>query len=72
VLSAGGNAVDARRVLGLRLTLYFATNKPAEAPDGNWLPIPKGQKFRLTFRFYGPLDGVANGTYWPPTLVKLN
>jgi hypothetical protein len=54
------------------LTLYFATNKPAEAPDGNWLPIPKGQKFRLTFRFYGPLDGVANGTYWPPTLVKLN
>lgn len=54
------------------LTLYFATSKPAEAPDGNWLPIPKGQKFRLTFRFYGPLDGVANGTYWPPALIKLN
>ncbi|TWF47832.1 DUF1214 domain-containing protein [Neorhizobium alkalisoli] len=54
------------------LTLYFANEKPAEAPDGNWLPIPKGQKFRLTFRFYGPLDGVANGTYWPPALVKLN
>lgn len=54
------------------LTLYFATDKPADAPDGNWLPIPKGQKFRLTFRFYGPLDGVANGTYWPPALVKLN
>lgn len=54
------------------LTLYFATSKPADAPDGNWLPIPKGQKFRLTFRFYGPLDGVANGTYWPPALVKLN
>lgn len=54
------------------LTLYFATEKPADAPDGNWLPIPKGQKFRLTFRFYGPLDGVANGTYWPPALVKLN
>ncbi len=54
------------------LTLYFAADKPADAPDGNWLPIPKGQKFRLTFRFYGPLDGVANGTYWPPALVKLN
>eukprot|EP01034_Spumella_vulgaris_P018964 gene18964-24240_t len=54
------------------LTLYFATDKPADAPDGNWFPIPKGQKFRLTFRFYGPLDGVANGTYWPPALVKLN
>ncbi|MBL0372622.1 DUF1254 domain-containing protein [Rhizobium sp. KVB221] len=54
------------------LTLYFATEKPADAPDGNWLPIPKGQKFRLTFRFYGPIDGVANGTYWPPALVKRN
>lgn len=54
------------------LTLYFAADKPADAPDGNWLPIPKGQKFRLTFRFYGPLDGVANGTYWPPVLTRLN
>ncbi len=24
----------------------------------------------LTLRYYGPLDGVANGTYWPPALVK--
>ncbi|MDM9625824.1 DUF1214 domain-containing protein [Rhizobium sp. S152] len=54
------------------LTLYFAMEKPADAPDGNWLPIPRGQKFRLTFRFYGPLDGVANGTYWPPALVKID
>jgi hypothetical protein len=54
------------------LTLYFATEKPSGAPDGNWLPIPKGQKYRLTFRFYGPIDGVANGTYWPPALVKVN
>lgn len=53
------------------LTLYFATEKPSGAPDGNWLPIPKGQKYRLTFRFYGPIDGVANGTYWPPALVKM-
>lgn len=54
------------------LTLYFATEKPSGAPDGNWLPIPKGQKYRLTFRFYGPIDGVANGTYWPPALAKVN
>lgn len=53
------------------LTLYFANEKPSDAPEGNWLPIPKGQKFRLTFRFYGPLDGVCNGTWWPPALVKL-
>ena len=25
------------------LTLYFADQKPADAPDGNWLPTPKGR-----------------------------
>jgi hypothetical protein len=53
------------------LTLYFAAEKPADAPDGNWLPTPKGEAYRLTFRYYGPLDGVANGTYYPPVLMKL-
>jgi hypothetical protein len=52
------------------LTLYFSADKPADAPDGNWLPTPKGAKYRLTMRFYGPIDGVSNGTYWPPALVK--
>ena len=52
------------------LTLYLADQKPADAPDGNWLPTPKGQKYRLTFRFYRPTEGVANGTYYPPSLVK--
>jgi hypothetical protein len=33
------------------LTLYFADQKPAGAPDGNWLPTPKGQQCNLTFRF---------------------
>ncbi len=54
------------------LTLYFADQKPAGAPDSNWLPTPKGQKYRLTFRFYRPTEGVANGTYYPPPLVKMN
>ena len=54
------------------LTLYFAPEKPDEAPDGNWLPTPIGQKYRLTFRYYGPLDGVANGTYYPPPLIKMD
>jgi hypothetical protein len=33
------------------LTLYFAPEKPANAPEGNWLPTPRGQNYRLTFRF---------------------
>jgi hypothetical protein len=52
------------------LTLYFADQKPADAPDGNWLPTPKGSKYRLTFRFYRPTEGVANGTSYPPPLIK--
>lgn len=52
------------------LTLYFADQKPADAPEGNWLPTPKGTKYRLTFRYYRPIDGVANGTYFPPAIVK--
>lgn len=52
------------------LTLYFADQKPAGAPEANWLPTPKGQKYRLTFRFYRPTEGVANGTYYPPVLIK--
>ncbi|KQV33279.1 DUF1214 domain-containing protein [Rhizobium sp. Root1204] len=52
------------------LTLYFAAEKPKDAPDGNWLPTPRGQTYRLTFRYYGPIDGVANGTYWPPALIR--
>ena len=54
------------------LTLYFAAKKPADAPEGNWLPTPKGMVYRLTLRFYGPLDGVANGTYYPPPLIKVD
>lgn len=54
------------------LTLYFAPDKPAEAPDPNWLPTPKGKDYRLTFRFYGPKGGVADGTYYPPPLIKTN
>lgn len=53
------------------LTLYFGSEKPAEAPDGNWLPTPKGISYRFTFRFYGPKGGVWDGTYYPPALEKI-
>ncbi len=52
------------------LTLYFADQKPAGAPDGNWLPTPKGQAYNLTFRFYRPQGAVADRTYFPPPLVR--
>lgn len=51
------------------LTLYFAPDQPADAPEGNWLPTG-GKPWSLTFRFYGPRGGVADGTYYPPPLVR--
>ncbi|KRA82856.1 DUF1214 domain-containing protein [Altererythrobacter sp. Root672] len=51
------------------LTLYFAPDQPADAPEGNWLPT-KGKPWSLTFRFYGPRGGVADGSYYPPPLIK--
>ena len=52
------------------LTLYLADARPPEAPDGNWLPTPKGQGYSLTFRFYRPKGGVADHSYFPPALIK--
>jgi hypothetical protein len=52
------------------LTLYFGPEKPADAPEPNWLPTGGGKPWGLTFRFYGPRGGVADGTYYPPPLVK--
>lgn len=50
------------------LTLYFAAEKPADAPEGNWLPTPTD--YRFTFRFYGPRGGVTDGTYYPPPVTR--
>jgi hypothetical protein len=52
------------------LTLHFADKKPPDAPEGNWLPTPKGQSYNLTFRFYRPRGAVAERTYYPPALVR--
>jgi hypothetical protein len=53
------------------LKLYLAAAKPADTPEGNWLPTPTTVKnYRLTFRFYGPRGGVADGSYFPPAIQK--
>ena len=52
------------------LTLYFADQKPADAPQGNWLPTPKGLGYSLTFRVYRPQGAVAQRSYFPPALVR--
>lgn len=52
------------------LTLYLAPERPKDAPDGNWLPTPKGQNYHLTFRMYGPDEAVLSGNWFPAPIVK--
>jgi len=55
---------------GGSLTLYFAPRKPAEAPDGNWLPTAMGKNFALTWRSYGPDKATTSGKWFPPRLER--
>jgi hypothetical protein len=53
------------------LDLYFSHEKPANAPEANWLPAPAGQ-FILMLRMYWPKErppSILDGT-WSPPLVK--
>lgn len=52
------------------LTLYLGNARPQGAPEGNWLPTPKGLGYSLTFRFYRAKGAVADHSYFPPALVK--
>jgi hypothetical protein len=52
------------------LTLWFGPERPAAAPENNWLPTQGGKDYRFTFRFYGPLGGVADGSYFPPAVAR--
>jgi len=52
------------------LTLIFANRLPINMLEGNWIPTPLGENYHLTFRFYGPVEKVVNGSYFPPPLLK--
>jgi hypothetical protein len=52
------------------LTLYLADTRPQGAPEGNWLPTPKGTGYSLTFRFYRPRGAVVDHTYFPPPVTR--
>jgi len=54
------------------LTLALAPKQPEGIPESNWLPTPNGKKYNVTYRFYGPSKDVADGTYYPPPLVRIS
>jgi len=54
------------------LILAMAPKKPEGVPEANWLPTPNGKKYSMTYRFYGPTKDVTDGTYYPPSLVRIS
>ena len=54
------------------LDLYFSHDKPANAPQANWLPAPSDQ-FILMMRMYWPKEtppSILDGTWSPPPVKK--
>jgi hypothetical protein len=51
------------------LTIYIQAEPPAADRQANWLPAPKQGKFLVALRLYAPKKVVADGT-WSPPLVK--
>jgi hypothetical protein len=54
------------------LTLVYGPSRPKEYPETNWLPTKTGERYNLTFRFYGPSDDISEGRYFPPALVEMS
>ncbi len=52
------------------VSIYMARQLPPGVPAANWLPIPRGP-FNVMLRDYGPLGNVAEGTYVPPRIRKV-
>jgi hypothetical protein len=54
------------------LDLYFSHDKPAKAPQANWLPAPAGE-FILMMRMYWPKEtppSILDGSWSPPQVKK--
>lgn len=49
------------------VSIVMAVDKPAEVPEANWLPIPRGP-FNILLRAYGPQNAT---TYVPPQIHVL-
>jgi hypothetical protein len=54
------------------LKLYIAVEVPAETPETNWLPSPKGKNFALNHRLYVPKAEVLTGEWYVPPIVKMD
>ena len=49
------------------LTIHLGAERPADAPEGNWLPAPR-EAFLVTLRTYLPEAALRNGAWLPPPI----
>jgi hypothetical protein len=52
------------------LTIYIQSESPGAYKEGNWLPAPDGI-FGMALRLYWPKEAVLDGSWSPPTLMKV-
>ena len=53
------------------LTLYIQSESPGTDKESNWLPAPKSGPFKLGMRLYVPKKQVADGTWRPPAVRRI-
>jgi hypothetical protein len=53
------------------LTLYAGATSPGKDKESNWLPAPSGH-FSLYVRAYWGKQGIIDGSWQPPKIVKAN
>ena len=54
------------------LTIYIQSESPGADKQANWLPSPKTGTFKLALRLYVPKKQVADGTWKPPAVQRVN
>jgi hypothetical protein len=54
------------------LDIYVQAESPGPDKESNWLPAPKDAPFQPSMRIYSPRPDVADGTWKPPGLQKVN
>lgn len=54
------------------LKIYLASGLPANTPESNWLPSPKGKNFTVNNRLYVPKEEVLSGEWYVPPIQKIN
>jgi hypothetical protein len=54
------------------LDLFIQNENPGSNRESNWLPAPKSGQLGLTLRLYAPRPHVANGSWNPPAIRRVN